>query len=346
MTASPNQNFKTERLRPSIHPTYARLLCAQLRQLGFDDDDIFAGTHLEWQQLLGDNRFLSFEQIRRIIVRALDITQRPWIGLSVGSITQASAHGPLGYGAVAAENVGQALELVARLSGLRQKIFDINVLSEKQRCQLIIVERFDFGDVRYYLLDMILGTIVKVAETVSGIALNDASLLLPFDEPPWADHYQRVFHNQRIDFGAPCMMVDFPLSYLELPSLTADPNAYRAAKQECERLLKLEESGGEFAQRIRNHFLDHGPPYPSLDVLAGHLNVSKRTLIRKLKGQGTSYRELLDDVRKELAAWHLLNTNNPIDNIAEQLGYLDTTNFSRTFRRWYRTTPRDFRTQV
>ena len=51
--------------RPSIHPTYARLLIAQLRQQGFDDTSIFAGTHLQWTQLLGENRFLSLEQLRR-----------------------------------------------------------------------------------------------------------------------------------------------------------------------------------------------------------------------------------------------------------------------------------------
>ena len=62
---------------------------------------------------------------------------------------------------------------------------------------------------------------------------------------------------------------------------------------------------------------------------------SPRTLIRKLKAEDTRYQQLLDDVRSELAAWWLTETQLPIERIAEKLGYQDTSNFSRTFRRWF-----------
>ena len=67
--------------------------------------------------------------------------------------------------------------------------------------------------------------------------------------------------------------------------------------------------------------------------------VTRRTLIRKLKAEGTSFQELLDDVRRELAAWYLLETSLPVERIAEKLGYQDPSNFSRTFQRWFGTTP-------
>jgi len=68
-----------------------------------------------------------------------------------------------------------------------------------------------------------------------------------------------------------------------------------------------------------------------------------RTLLRKLSQEGATYQKLLDDVRKELAEWYLLQTREPIDGIAERLGYADPSNFSRTFRRWFGTPPGKFR---
>ena len=71
--------------------------------------------------------------------------------------------------------------------------------------------------------------------------------------------------------------------------------------------------------------------------------MSRRTLIRKLKTEGTSYQDLLDGVRQELAAWYLLETTVAVEQIAERLGCQDPSNFSRTFRRWFGVTPHSMR---
>ena len=119
--------------------------------------------------------------------------------------------------------------------------------------------------------------------------------------------------------------------------------AWRTAVRECEHALHQMESGGAMSQRIRNFLLESEGAYPTLEELAGEFAMSRRTLIRKLKAENTSYQELLDEVRQELAAWYLLNTDTPVERVAEKLGYRDTSNFSRTFRRWFGETPRQMR---
>ena len=71
--------------------------------------------------------------------------------------------------------------------------------------------------------------------------------------------------------------------------------------------------------------------------------MAARTLIRHLREEGVTYQQLLDNVREELACWLLLHSSMSVEAIAERLGYQDTSNFSRTFRRWLGVTPRDFR---
>lgn len=71
--------------------------------------------------------------------------------------------------------------------------------------------------------------------------------------------------------------------------------------------------------------------------------MSTRTLIRRLREEGSQYQELLDQVRQELACWLLVHTELSIEAVAERLGYSDTSNFSRTFRRWLGMPPNAFR---
>ena len=76
------------------------------------------------------------------------------------------------------------------------------------------------------------------------------------------------------------------------------------------------------------------------DVLA----MSGRTLRRQLSALGSSYRQLLDQVRSDLARQYLENSNMSVEQVAQLLGYTETTNFRRAFKRWLGVSPRDYRT--
>jgi len=95
-----------DRLKPAIHPTYSRVLCAHLKQEGFSDADIFSGTRLAWQELLSEHRYLSLEQLSRLIRRALLLTTEPWIGLKIGG--PYSGVGPRGPGVCGGVGPGHA----------------------------------------------------------------------------------------------------------------------------------------------------------------------------------------------------------------------------------------------
>lgn len=99
-------------LAPALHPIYARLICAEMRRRGFDEAQILAGTRLDWSALHEGQRHLSFDEVSRLIRRAISLTQEPWLGITVGWGTHLSAHGPVGVAAMSCDNVGQALSLI------------------------------------------------------------------------------------------------------------------------------------------------------------------------------------------------------------------------------------------
>jgi len=332
-------------LQPAVHPVYARLLCVDLRRRGYSEAQILAGTRLDWQALHVDNRFLSFEQLRRLVLHAIALSECPWIGIEVGRQAQVALHGALGQAVVACSSVGQALALVQRYMPLRQRMVAMTMeMPPEPGGQLCMVaqEYLMAAEVRECLLGYLSATLLRLLETVTGLTLyEDVRIEWPFAESPWSGQYRQLAaHNS---FGHARMRAWLSPAVLELPCLAADPDALRVAERECERQLKLQQLGGNLTQRIQQRLAACQGEYPALEDIAAEQNLSVRTLIRHLHDEGTTYQQLLDDVREELACWLLLQTPLSVEAIAERLGYGDTSNFSRTFRRWLGTTPREFR---
>jgi len=77
--------------------------------------------------------------------------------------------------------------------------------------------------------------------------------------------------------------------------------------------------------------------------VARALAVSRRTLSRRLVGEGTSFRNILDDVRREFACALLHDPSLSVGDVAFFLQYSEPAAFNRSFRRWTGQTPREFR---
>lgn len=327
-------------LSPAVHPVYARLICADLRRRGWSEAQALEGTRLNWGDLHNKNLFLSFEQFRRLVTRALTLTECPWLGLNMGLGTHLSAHGAVGYAGMAAHNVGQVLMLMQRFSNLRQRIAHFGV-QQGEQLRLILTEQVMSTDVREYLMGNFAGGLVHLLETITGQDLRtQVKIEWPFTEPSWSEVY--LDFCPQSSFGAAQLVVTLPLSLLMTPSLAPDPEAYRLALRDCERQLAATQ-GGDLAARIQQRLLTCQGQYPTLAEMAAFENVSARTLIRHLREEGVTYQQLLDTVREELACWLLVQTPMSVEAIAESLGYQDTSNFSRTFRRWIGITPSAFR---
>ena len=82
---------------------------------------------------------------------------------------------------------------------------------------------------------------------------------------------------------------------------------------------------------------------PDKSLIAAQLGMSDRTLQRRLRDEGTSFREILDDTRHYLARELLRNTRFPLADVATQLGFAEPSAFYRAFRKWEGCTPGQFR---
>jgi AraC-like DNA-binding protein len=167
---------------------------------------------------------------------------------------------------------------------------------------------------------------------------------LSFAEPA---HFRRFAHllPDDVHFGQPADRLWVPAALLDEAVLTSDSVMARRVERECQRELDELRERASFLTKLRRHLHPERGDFPTLEELAERTHSSTRTLKRKLAQQGTSYRKLVDELRKERATTLLSSTELPLEKIAAMLGYSDTASLHRSFRRWFHSTPEAYRKQ-
>ncbi|NOD36057.1 MULTISPECIES: AraC family transcriptional regulator [unclassified Ruegeria] len=148
-------------------------------------------------------------------------------------------------------------------------------------------------------------------------------------------------------FGSEKIEIVLPLSALDLPVPTYDPKLREHLLEYAERLL-AERKKPEHSIRARTEgLITRSLPgtIPQAEVIASNLGMSLRTFGRRLKEEGTSYRDIVDDLRCDLAQTFLTNRMT-LSEISFSLGYADQAAFSTAFKRWTGQPPSAFKTRV
>jgi AraC-like DNA-binding protein len=134
----------------------------------------------------------------------------------------------------------------------------------------------------------------------------------------------------------------FPRHLLDLPLAGAHPQAAQLCEEQCQRLLAKRSQHSGLAGRIRSLLLERPGRLPDMEQVAAGLNMSSRTLRRRLDEEGSNFRLLLDEVRQALAEELLATGGLTLEEIAERLGYGEVSNFIHAFKRWNGKAPRQF----
>lgn len=134
-----------------------------------------------------------------------------------------------------------------------------------------------------------------------------------------------------------------PLGLLDQPLKMANPTSFREAELICQRELDKLEQAVSMSSRVRRIMLEKHSGFPSLNVTARLFHLTPRTLHRRLLEEGTSFKDILEQVRHTLAVEYLKAGHLSIEEIAYTLGYTDIANFRRAFKRWEAMPPSRYR---
>jgi AraC-like DNA-binding protein len=149
--------------------------------------------------------------------------------------------------------------------------------------------------------------------------------------------YPRYF-GTAIEFGAPFDGIILDREDLRSPNPINDQEVHRFLLGYLDaRVLRADKDLAGAVHSLLTKLIPTGKF--SIDVVADQLAVHRRTLQRRLRDTGSNFAELLDECRAQMARDILLNSDVPMANLAQMLGYADQSAFNHAFRRWYKTTP-------
>jgi len=299
--------------------------------------EILKGLPLTTEQLAEPTTRVPLRVCEAIIARAHQLTHEPALAVHVGTQMRLSSHGFLGFAAMTAGTVREALELAVRFASTRTSAIGLALYVEGDTASVVIEENTDLGPLREFVVLALLVGVWQLGRALTGVLL-DGTGECAFPEPAFLQHLP---HRERLRFDRPNHRLVFPASALDIPLVTADPVATQLAREQCEReLAALVDSG--LPGRVRAALAARHDTQP-LTVIARELRMSPRTLKRKLAEHGTTFSAIRDDMRRQRALLLLDNRALSVGEIAAKLGYSELPNFTRAFRKWTGVTPIAYR---
>lgn len=188
-----------------------------------------------------------------------------------------------------------------------------------------------------------LATLVLFGRKVTGVDWAPRAVAFMHPAPPDTAEHRRIFRAP-ITFGQDVTELIIDHKLLAQPVLGADPALYALLERHAEERLSRLSAVEGFLEQVRRQIsagLEGGVP-EARDV-ARTLGLSQRSFERRLHNEGTTYREVVDAVRRELSLSYLREPRLRLMEISFLLGFAETSAFYRAFRRWTGTTPLGYR---
>jgi AraC-like DNA-binding protein len=320
---------------------YAAHLTSLVARWGVTPEQLLAGTGISPAALEDPDGTVAGEGMTRLILRALQLTGEPGLGYYQGLHVKLSAHGQVGLAAMTQATLEQAMQVAERYFPLRAQHLALRSHLEGEEAMLELVEQVPLGPVRGFWLEVMVTSFVQMGKALLGRPLV-GRVELSIDEPA---HFQGFAHlwPGPVRFGCPHNRLIFPRSLLSEPLQMADTFASEKALLECERELSTLGETSSLLASVRRQMMAMARGFPSASELARKRHVSLRTLKRHLAAHGTSFQQLLDELRRDRALALLEDPTQSIATIADLLGYADASNFNRAFRRWMGVAPTEWR---
>lgn len=323
---------------------YVALFCQLIEQRGIPRERLLAGTGVVPGDLADPTARISHTIFQRIVRRAFELTGDTSLGIQLGLSMNIKTHGFLGYAALSSRTLGDAIDLGVRYHRTRSTAIDLQFFVEGDTAVLQFDERMPLGDLLPFAIDSMIASyyLMRMQLIPGPVPLGEARVT--YSEQP---HHARLRQlvGDRIRFNCAFNQLRFPAAELQRTLDYADPQLVRMAAAQCEEELKKlkDEAGllGEVRRRVRRRLAED----PSLERTANELHMAPRTLRRRLAELGTSYHDIVEQLRRGLAVEYLQDAQRPVEQIAEALGYSDPSNFGRAFRRWTGVSPSAWREQ-
>ncbi|AUD05128.1 AraC family transcriptional regulator [Spirosoma pollinicola] len=290
----------------------------------------------------------SLKQINALWLNAAYLSQDPLFGLHFGESMQVAALGVVGELIRHSRTIGEALTHAASFAHLITDVLTMVVTASDQLFTIEFVPNVkrsrESPIVFRQMMDFFLAFTLHEVDGLILEKIQPVTVRMPVCAVDQTE-YKRVLRCSSIQ-DSDKYVLEFDARFWEEPILTADYELQAVLLRKVNVLTEASRQKGVVSERIHNFLLANAYlGVPTLEAIASNLNVSSRSLQRKLREEGVTYQQLADSMRKSLALHYLQAGQHPVKEVSYILGYNELSAFNRAFRRWTGTTPASYQKQ-
>ncbi|MFB9269488.1 AraC family transcriptional regulator [Bradyrhizobium erythrophlei] len=318
-------------------------IAAELREQGIDPSAVLDGTRLNLAQLESHTTRISYRQLDTVIRNALRLSKDPAIALRSGARMHVTAYGMYGYALLSSATHAEARDFAVRYIRVVGPFCDFGLAYEGATVAATFQPMHwpnPTESVHRFAVEFALAAHLTTIRDRSGQGFGFTRVTLDYAPPSSTAAYRTLFECPVFFSQHHC---GYEYARNDGPRALANPRTHAMAREMCEEILGEVNRAGGVAADIRRILIQEPGSYPSIEAIAEQLEIYPRALRRRLEAEGTSYRDLLAEVRMRLAIEYLRKTRMTNEEIASRLGYSDAANFRHAFARWTGRNPSEFR---
>ncbi|QGZ93907.1 AraC family transcriptional regulator [Terricaulis silvestris] len=316
-------------------------------ELGGDSDALLEENGIDPAVLADNDAYLSYRRVMILVERAAVALSAPDLGIRMAERTGAGMLGPLAVAMYNAETVGAAIAIGQRFFHFHNRTVVLTLARFDTDHDLITFDvRMRRAPRHVQTYERGIATLHGFLATVCGSAYKPKAIRFRHEPLSPLPRYRAVF-GIAPTFHAPDAGVVLARDLIDAPLIGANPQLHKIAEHFLESVAPPAAADDALAPRARiivARLMRLGD-YTQAD-LARAFGLHERTLQRRLKLEDTSFEDIRDDVRRELAQNYLAQRGIPLAHVAEMLGYAEPSAFTRASQRWFGQAPREVRKRM
>jgi AraC-like DNA-binding protein len=325
-----------------VPPGVIRATLEVVKLRGYSAERLCRGLGFSPHDLQNADMRVSYRQTSLLIRRALQAVGDPALGLASGSRQTVISWGLPGLGMLTCRTLGEATVYATEHQQDTGALLHHRHFVEGQAFILEATPRLYDPELEPYIVEEAFSCDVAVVRSLIGSQYNPLRLELSYPKPAHSAAYS-AFFKCPVRFGAPANRLVSDVRWLEYSLPTYEEFTCPYLRSQLETLMPRRQDRNDLLESISTHLRANLDEPRALEEMASELNISVRTLRRRLADLNLSYRTLVDQARHERAVDLLKRTSLTHGQIALATGFSDARNFRRAFKRWTGQLPSDIR---
>lgn len=312
---------------------YVPQIAEQLVLRGVKAEDWLATAGMNPEDVSSSQKTVPLATYRALIAQAVVLSGEAGLGLLVGRSLGPSSHGIVGFAASSSPSIAEAMQVVKRFISLRTPLVSVRTEVAGDALHVIITPAMDLQTISLTVLEIAVTAIKNIADRLVVAQTACTQVYFAAPEPSYVKLARSVF-NCPVGYGAAWSGLVFPWDVARKALSRHDNLVLEEALRICQAELERLSPAWTLRESLERLILERQGEFMSLARAAQIMNLTPRTLHRRLEAEDTSYQEILDGLRRRLAHQYLCVDRISVKETAYLLGYSDVANFRRAFKRW------------